>query len=86
MKMNNGTFRTFINPQIISYKGIKINHKEKCLSLKKEYKVTRHTHILVTDDYFCKGEENAMIGQEAVIFQHEMDHLNGITIKTRSQK
>ena len=75
----------FINPTIISKAGLVIQHKEKCLSLKKEFKVPRNTFITVTDEYYCKGEHIELIGQDAIVFQHEFDHINGITIKTRSK-
>ena len=84
-----GTFATgmlcFINPKVLDMWGTASNLKEKCLSLKKQFKVSRRYNIIVTDDLVLKGKPLTLYGLNSKIFQHEMDHLNGITIETRSK-
>ena len=69
----------------------RLNHKlffqEGCLSFKGDYVLTeRWTDIVVTDDnhanqLFFSFEKNAL---ECVCVQHEIDHLNGITMFDRA--
>ena len=75
----------FINPKITDRWGDELFLKEKCLSLKKQYKVKRCMYIRVTDDYHTKGHTMALTNYAAQVFQHETDHLDGITIQTRSE-
>lgn len=75
----------FINPKITDSWGDELFLKEKCLSLKKQYKVKRCMYIRVTDDYHTKGHTMALTNYDAQVFQHEIDHIDGITIKTRSE-
>jgi len=75
----------FINPKITDKWGDELFLKEKCLSLKKQYKVKRCMYIRVTDDYHTKGHTMALTNYAAQVFQHETDHIDGITIETRSK-
>ena len=74
----------FINPEITDMWGDDIYLKEKCLSLKKEFRVLRCMYIRVKDDYHTGGHTMALDNYSAQVFQHEIDHINGITIETRS--
>ena len=75
-----------INP-IITGKFGKSFFQEGCLSFKGDYVLTeRWTDIVVKDDnhsnqLFFSFEKNAL---ECVCVQHEIDHLNGITMFDRS--
>jgi len=71
----------FINPEI-ELSGDIINHTEKCLSLKREYKVLRHTKCIIWDD----KSKYELSGWDSYVAQHEMDHLNGITIEDRERE
>lgn len=77
----NGDIRTFINPIITQTKGMTIN-REGCLSLPgKEYLVPRYSQIEVMyQTPQGKSEARKMVGLAAYVFQHELDHLEGITI------
>jgi len=72
--------KIFINPVIIKYSK-KINELEEgCLSVKNYFGMTpRHTHVTV-QAYNENGEEftEGRSGLLAQIFQHEIDHLDGI--------
>jgi len=76
----------FINPKIVSnFK--KISFKESCLSFPGDYVITeRYANVLVKSDnhpIMTFGEENLL---ECVCVQHEIDHLNGITMHDRQIK
>ena len=81
---DNGKILIFINPEITDMWGDELFLKEKCLSLKKEHKVKRCMYIRVKDEHLTKGHTMALTNYAAQVFQHEMDHINGITIETRS--
>ena len=81
-----GKWRFFINPEII-YKSQKVfPNTEECLSIpNKSYVVDRHTwiHLKYVDE---KNQDRSQRfgGLDAVIIQHEVDHLNGITIANKN--
>ena len=88
VKINN-KWVSFINP-IISYKSKDtITTGEKCLSVpKKEIKIKRSKEITI---YFEKGNPDGNHGLEihykymdAIVIQHEIDHLNGILITDKT--
>ena len=83
MKLNKKIV-VFINPEITDKWGDDIYLKEKCLSLKKEFRVLRCMYIRVKDDFITEGQTMALDNYAAQVFQHEIDHINGITIETRS--
>ena len=70
-----------INPTITERSGIFVG-TEGCLSFPGVgAKIKRNTNITV--EYFdaeYKEQKNEFFGEEAVIIQHEVDHLNGITL------
>jgi peptide deformylase len=77
----NAPFEVYLNPKIIQYTIKKINWLEGCLSIpgRRDTTTTRSYAILL--DYLRpdKSHKIEMIeGFTAVIFQHEIDHLNGI--------
>ena len=75
-----------INPKIVGKFG-KSFFQEGCLSFKGDYVLTeRWTDIVVTNDnhtnqLFFSFEKDAL---ECVCVQHEIDHLNGITMFDRA--
>ncbi|HCH69621.1 MAG TPA: peptide deformylase [Colwellia sp.] len=70
-----------INPEILHYSSHKEKDWEGCLSVPSmRGLVPRHTHITVR--YFDQQgnvQQNELTGFIARIFQHELDHLNGLT-------
>ena len=76
-----GDIRTFINPIITQAKGLVVN-REACLSLPgKEYVRPRNTEITVLyQTPLGKSESRKLVGLAAYVFQHELDHLDGITL------
>ena len=76
---------TLINPQIVSATG-KISIKEGCLSFPdQEVEVIRSSEVLVEalsiDDMPVRIKAQ---GLAAIVLQHEMDHLDGITMEGRA--
>lgn len=80
-----------INPTILSYNDKIVIVKEGCLSLpNQEFYVKRHLSVSV--EYFSYlGKINNSYGKitqtlynlEAIVFQHEFDHLNGVLINEK---
>ena len=77
-----------VNPKIVGKFG-KINFKEGCLSFPGDYIITeRYAEIAVKADnhpamIYFSVEKNAL---ECVCVQHEIDHLDGITMFSRQKK
>ncbi len=72
--------RAYINPEIIRTSRAKRDESEGCLSVRGIYgTVKRHVKVTLayTDEWGQKKTENAS-DLLAHIFQHEVDHLNGI--------
>jgi peptide deformylase len=74
------TFRVFINPVITKYEGETFTDYEGCLSVKDIYgKVPRHTRVRVKAVGLDGKEVRVKAeGFLARVFQHEIDHTNGI--------
>jgi peptide deformylase len=91
-KSKENLFSIGFNPRY--YKDGKItNTAEGCLSYPNEtYFMQRYKYIRAV--YFVPNEEKTslvqisrrMRGEEAIIFQHETDHINGITIAMKGKK
>lgn len=76
----NKTFRVFINPLITKYEGEITTDFEGCLSVKDLYgKVPRYNKVRVKAlDINGKEIRLTVEGFLARVFQHEIDHTNGI--------
>ena len=80
VKMKN-KWEHFINP-VIHYKSKdKIITQESCLSVPgKTIKVERSKEITIYFEKPCLGCGSDFSGMDAIVIQHEIDHLNGIII------
>ena len=77
-----------INPEILMYEGKIIENREGCLSYPGIIKdVKRNNKITVTylDERGIKMNK-VLVGVPAMIFQHEFDHLEGITLINKDDK
>lgn len=74
------TFRVFINPEITKYEGDIVEDFEGCLSITNIYgRVPRHSKVRVKAiDENGKEVRITAEGFLARVFQHEIDHTNGI--------
>lgn len=74
------TFQVFINPEVTKFEGKKIEDYEGCLSIKDIYgKVPRYEKVRVKA--LDENERPIRLTAEgflARVFQHEIDHTNGI--------
>lgn len=77
---NDHTFTVFINPEIVKVEGKLIEDYEGCLSVPNVYgKVARHEKVKVKAlDVDGREFRVTAEGFLARIFQHEIDHTNGI--------
>jgi peptide deformylase len=74
-------FEVYFNPKIKQYTKKKLSWLEGCLSIpgRRDTTTTRSFAILLEYDNFEKTHQIEMVeGFTAIIFQHEIDHLNGI--------
>jgi len=74
------TFQVFINPEVTKFEGKKIEDYEGCLSIKDIYgKVPRYEKVRVKAmDENGRPLRLTAEGFLARVFQHEIDHTNGI--------
>jgi len=81
----NKTFQVFINPKIAKYEGDIVEDFEGCLSVKHIYgKVPRHTKVKIdAKDINNKDVRITAEGFLARVFQHEIDHTNGMLFVDR---
>jgi peptide deformylase len=77
----NGDIRTFINPMITSVKGLELS-RETCSSIPgREFIRIRHNNIRVMyTTPLGKIEHKPFLGAAAMVFQHCVDHLDGLLI------
>jgi peptide deformylase len=78
----------FINPEIISYSDEMVENWESCFSIPgKVFLVERHKEIKIKYNK-ATGEqkEEELKGFDAIIAQHEIDHLDGILVSSCSKK
>jgi peptide deformylase len=78
----------YINPVIVKKKGRVTNHGEGCLSLPgKFYEVKRFKSVVMEcldrDGQFQTVK--SAYKNQAFCFQHEVDHLNGLTLEETSK-
>jgi len=85
-KRTEDTFQIIFNPSYIKLNRKPINVIESCMSYEKSYMVNRSKEIQAI--YYTLDKNNKLIkkgealkGEKAIMFQHECDHVNGITIK-----
>lgn len=74
--------KVYVNPVILSWSPDKIWGQEACLSVPNVVKSIRRSRVITGRAQTEKGNwfNFRLTGQDARIFQHELDHLNGILI------
>jgi len=79
--LNFNGMRVYANPEIVEQEGEFIFDGEGCLSFPGEiYCTRRFNRIKICSD---SRPDEILTGIEAVAFQHELDHLDGITMHKR---
>ena len=76
---SNGISREIVNPRIIDWGGA-LDHPEGCLSIPDTKFLIRRAQLVILEGYNIYGKKvrYQATGLEAAIFQHEVDHLNGM--------
>jgi peptide deformylase len=81
--IDNGGLKLYANPEIVEASEPFVFDGEGCLSFPGEVLCTRrYKKILLRSD---SGPDEILTGIVAVAAQHELDHLNGITMHDRSK-
>ena len=77
----------FINPEIIEAEDV-VESKEGCLSIPGHYDyIKRNNKILVSYfDLSGKSKKKEFLDMQSIVFQHELDHLDGILFPDRLPK
>ncbi|MDP6387814.1 MAG: peptide deformylase [Candidatus Pacebacteria bacterium] len=77
----------FINPTITKFSKNKESHEEGCLSVRGKYGTTKRAKKATVRAYDENGKifERGGSGLLAKIFQHEMDHLDGVLFIDRAK-
>ncbi len=86
---DNAPFEVYLNPKILQYTDLKQPCLEGCLSIPDRRDTTnnRAYAILIAYDQLNKERKVEMVEDfTAVVFQHEIDHLNGILYTDHLQK
>ena len=73
--------KTFINPIIVNAKGLQLS-RERCSSIPdKEFVRPRNNEVeIMYQDPMSKPLSRKLIGLAAIVFQHEMDHIDGLLL------
>lgn len=85
----NFPFEVYLNPEIRSYSDKKQTVKEGCLSIPNRSETLNNRSFTITIEYDTMQAEHkteTITGFTSVIFQHEIDHLNGILYLDHLQK
>lgn len=86
---DNLPFEVYLNPKIINYSTTTQTVREGCLSIpdRRETLSSRSEKIIIEyDTMHGQHKSETVEGFTAVIFQHEIDHLNGILYLDHLQK
>jgi peptide deformylase len=79
--LNTSCTKTYVNPEILEAEKEEVFYGEGCLSFPGEmYCTLRFSKLKIRSD---SGPDEILTGIEAVAFQHELDHLDGITMHKR---
>lgn len=81
LNFSDSEIKTFINPVIVSAEGLQLA-RERCSSIPdKEYIRPRNPKIkVIYQNPTGKILSSEFVGLSAVVFQHEMDHLDGLLL------
>jgi len=86
--LGNGEYKTYVNPNITFFSKEKITNEEGCLSLPKIFGTVSRSKKINLKYYDLDGnlQREKLKGFDAVVLQHEVDHLDGILFIDRAEK
>ena len=85
--MDDESFVAYVNPKIVEYLGPEETDEEGCLCLPDIRVPVRRSRKVVVEALDLKGRELELEAEDmlARILQHEIDHLDGLTILDRTE-
>ena len=83
-----GRTRVCFNPEIIQSSTVLAEYKEGCLSFPGESCTIKRPDTIIVRYQDVQGawSEDNLVGLEAICFQHELDHLDGVTMYDRQKE
>lgn len=83
-----GRIRICFNPEIIESSTVLAEYKEGCLSFTGESCIIKRPDTIIVRYQDAQGDwiEDNLVGLEARCFQHELDHLEGVTMYDRQKE
>lgn len=83
-----GAAEAFVNPKIVSASFRKVDSEEGCLSVPGVFGIVKRHKNVTVEAYNREGQKVKMKagGLPAIIFQHEIDHLDGVLFIDRVEK
>jgi len=85
----NDVFDVIINPEIIVKKDVITNHSEGCLSIPERFYDVKRAKTMVIECLDREGRKTTLKAPSkriAFIWQHEIDHLNGVLISDKGKR
>ena len=81
-------FEAYLNPIIVQYSNLKANRFEGCLSIDDCREEVERSYAILVNYFTVDGEFKIELVEDftARIFQHEIDHLDGILFTSRLAK
>lgn len=83
-----GRERACFNPEIVAHSDVLTEFTEGCLSFPGEACIIKRPDTVIVKYQDADGvwTETNMVGLEARCFQHELDHLDGVTMHDRQKE
>lgn len=83
-----GRIRVCFNPEIVESSTVLSEFKEGCLSFPGESCTIKRSDTIIVRYQDAQGDwaEDNLVGLEARCFQHELDHLEGVTMYDRQKE
>jgi peptide deformylase len=84
VELTKKSFEVMVNPEIIEYSTETVKSIEGCLSLPGVKGVLKDRSIKITASYFNAEDgmpvQKDFTAMDAIVVQHEVDHINGLTL------
>lgn len=87
MQINDQSWNCF-NPEVLEFRNDLIEFEEGCLSFKGEQCIIKRPNTIIVRYYDADQSQHVeeLTGLASRCFQHELDHLNGITMWDRHKE
>lgn len=85
----NDVFDVIINPEVVVKKDVVTHHSEGCLSMPERFYDVKRAKTMVIECMDREGRKTTLKAPSkriAFIWQHEIDHLNGVLISDKGKR